>query len=307
MSASLEAIKKFINMDSLKDLKEALDLCILKKAGNKRSASIVFSSSGNKYKSGILESDTHLLDIQPEQIALMLSVHNNDFGVNKIITMLESPNINVIVSPITAKIIIDHSVRTGKKIEYTVIDFDGEILFEIDDIRKIFDFYKPSDNILDKATDVLNLESNKAQILKGEDVKEVLKRFALKGVVKNFPTSNSASGYGSAVLTEGNDLYFGGQYSSFEKRTGLHSEMAVVAGALMDGNSKITHIGLVSSKYADEPCNMCGFCRQFLSEMINKFNLEVEIYLFAKNNDNYKQYSIREYLPGQWSSKNWEK
>lgn len=292
-------------MIELDELKNALEFSILRKDHNKRTASIAYSLSGNTYKAGAVESDTKLLNISPEQLVLAFASESNDFKINKIVTLVEKPSEKELISPLVGKIMIDYSIRSGVDIEYVLVDIDGKVIFTINNIKDLFKgLYSPEEVKLSKVESA-ELSINKIKLGDQYDPKTALKEYAVKAIERNFPTYDSASGYGTAVLTEDGTIYFAGQYSSFEERTNIHSEMAGILRAIMDGNTKITHLGLASSKYKDEPCNMCGCCRQFLSEIASKFGLDVTIFLFARDNELVQEYKINEYLPSQWTSKNW--
>ena len=79
--------------------------------------------------------------------------------------------------------------------------------------------------------------------------------------------------------------------------------MTGIISAFADGNRDIKALGLVSTKYKDEPCHLCGACRQFFSEIINKLEINPDIYCFAKEADIYKKFKINQILPHEWSSK----
>lgn len=286
-------------------LKNTLDLCIIKKEEDKRSSSIAYSKSGESYHGAHIGSDTNLLSISSEQVALLGAMQNNDFQIENVVTMLETPDEKETASPITIKILIDFVRRTGQKIKYTILDTNENILLNTDDVSSLLPFYKPERIFLKKIETGIGIQSNKAQFEKGSEIKNVLKKYALLGIERNLPRYDSASGYGSAVLTKSGAIYFSGQYSSFDKRLNVHSEMAAVISALMEKDADITHIGLVSTKYKDEPAHMCGCCRQFLSEMISRFGMNIEIFLFAKDSNACERRSIEDYLPDNWSSKKW--
>jgi cytidine deaminase len=285
-------------------LKNTLDLCIIKKEEDKRSSSIAYSKSGESYHGAHVGSDTNLLTIFSEQVALLGAMQNNDFQIESVITMLETPIEKEIVSPIVIKILIDFARRTGQQIKYTVIDTDENVLFDTDDVSSLLPFYKPERVFLKKVENT-KIESNKTQLEENSETKDVLKKYALLGVERNLPRYDSASGYGTAIMTKSGKVYFSGQYSSFDKRLNVHSEMAAVISALMEKDTDITHIGLVSTKHRDEPAHMCGCCRQFLAEMMSKFNINPELFLFAKDTDVYEERNISEYLSDIWTSKKW--
>lgn len=287
-------------------LQSALALCILKTKDINRISSVAISKSGKYYAAGKIASDTKLLDISSEQAALSLSVQHNDFGVYKVITLIENPNDTPVVSPVVAKIIIDHSIRTGLPIEYQIIDTKQKTLFHTKNAQSVFPLYNPSVVVLTKAkTGDRPMSENKIILDENIDYTTILKHYATLGIERNFPTYDSASGYGAAIITKDNTLYFSGQYSGFDNNTGLHAEMTVVIRALMDRNAEITRLGLVSTKYSDTSCNMCGCCRQFVSEISNRFHHNPDIFCFAKDTSEYTHHTLNNYLPQLWTSKNW--
>ncbi len=288
--------------DDLQKLRNALSLCTAKKKNGSCSASIAYSRRGKNYAAGSIESESHLLTVPSEQAALVLSTQQNDFAVYHIATITEKDG--VLVSPLVLKIIIDHARRTGIPISYTIFNQEGAILFETKNVGALCSFYQPPSKPLGKVQGS-KPETNKTKWNNAEgSLKDALKRCAILGSLRNFPTDDVASAYGAAVATKDGMLYFGGQYSSFEKRTGLHAEMAVITAALMDGATNFTHIGIVSSKHTDVPCTPCGCCRQFMTELIPKYNSNPRVYCFAKENDAFKEYSMEELLPDAWESKN---
>lgn len=288
-------------------LQSALELCVLKAKDINRISSIAISKSGKHYIAGRIASDTKLLDISSEQAVLTLSAQSNDFEVYKIVTLMENPDKKSAVSPAVIKILIDHSIRTGIPIEYKIINLKNETISHFENITNVFSFYNPSPVKLVKVEANMPVSENKI-ILQSKSIDEyplLLKQYAIQGIERNFPTYDSASGYGAAIVAKNNTLYFGGQYSGFDNNAGLHAEMAVILRALMDRNSDITHLGVVSTKYPDVPCTMCGCCRQFVSEISTRFNLDIGIFYYAKDNNVYTFQKIKDYLPGAWTSKKW--
>lgn len=287
-------------------LKKGLDLAVVKNKTKNgyQTSSIAYSFSGKSYIAGNIASDTHLLDITSEQAALCLAIHNNDFKINRIVTMAKDCNPLEVTFPIIAKVLIDHKIRTGTDIEYYILNEEGNVIFHTNNISKNISNYVPSEALLQKVKN-LEVSSNCINFLDLEgDKKLILKKYASLGVERNFPTYDSASGYGVSILTNQGNLYFGGQYSSFEKRLNLHAEMAVAVDVLMSKKSeKITDLGLISTKYEDEPCEMCGCCRQFFQELSGKLKFDIKFYCFAKSNDKYNEYSIKDLIPQKWSSK----
>ena len=295
-----------MNVSDLKKLKEWMDKSVLKKGP--RAASVAKSESGKFYFGAYIGSDTNLLDITSEQVALLRSAQNNDFGIEEIISMTEEAE-EIAISPINIKIMADYAARTQKSMGYKLMDAKENIIFETKDISGEIPFYKKQNVSLQRVVGAGKISDNKLVFAEKDDKNaiETLKKYAVQGIARNFPTYDSASGYGSAVITEDGFLYYSGQYSSFEKRTNIHSEMAAVISAVMDGHPKITRLGVVSSKYPDSPVQMCGCCRQFVAEMAVKFDFNPEIYCFSRDTDEYDKFLMEDYLPKSWSSKKWKK
>ncbi|GEM_PF-1308108 len=292
----------------LKELNEAFSLSITKGSGEIfRSSSVAVSKSGKNYFAGKVESDTHLLGFPSEQVALMLSAQQKDYGVSEIITLAENKDgCKNKISPLIIKILIDHSIRTGKNMSYKVVDIKGNEIFSAPNVRNLIPFYRPGASVLKRVSSSVVSPNFITVGYKEKAVPSILKIHAIKGIERNFPITDGASGYGASVITEGGKVFFAGQYSSFEKRLGIHSEMSAFLSAIMHGEKNIVALGLVSTKYEDAPCEICGCCRQFLAEMIEKFSLQkIKFYCFAKTADDYKTYSIDALLPYRWSSKKW--
>lgn len=294
-----------MNFDTQR-LKNTLDLCVIKEGRDNKSSSIAYSKSGESYHGAYIGSDTNLLSISSEQVALLGAIQNNDFKIEHVVTMLDTYNEKEVASPMTIKILIDFVRRTGQKIKYTVMDKNGNILFNTNDVSSLFPFYNPERTFLKKMDTNTEIKSNKAVLENNSsDIIGTLKKYALLGIERSFTTHDSGSGYGTAVLTKSGKIYFSGQYSSFDKRLNVHPEMTAVISALMEKDTDITHIGVVSTKHKNEPTHLCGCCRQFLAEMMNKFDIKAELFLFAKDTDVYEKRNINDYLPNLWTSKNW--
>jgi len=285
--------------DQLDALTQTLTRCVEKKDAG--TSSIAYSPNGS-YAAGSMASDTNSLNISSEQAALILSSLNTDYGVHTVVTL--APGDTVSVSPVILKIMVDHSIRTGVPLAYKIINSNGTVLFETENVSKLLPFYTPERIIISRfatATPGQNFE-HKTSVLAPLE----LRSFAIKGLERNFPLYDSASGYGTALMTKSGKVYFGGQYSSPDKRLSLHSEVNTIMSAIMNGDSDISHIGIVSSKYTDTPCDMCGICRQFISEISSRFELSPTLYCFAKETPEYREYAIDQYLPSAWTSKKWK-
>ncbi len=276
-----------------------LERCIVKASEPLRASSIAFSTSGTMYDGALIGSDTNLLTISSEQVALSMAAAVQDYGVERVVTMVTGAGE---VSPIVLKILVDHVLRTGRTMAYSMVNENGETMFEFDDVRTSLPFYHPTPIMLAKVS-TASLISN--VIHADIDDLAALKRCAVDGIGRNFPLYDSASGYGAAVMTSSGKIFFSGQYSSPDKRLNTHAEMNAVLCAMMAGETEIVRIGVVSSKFTNEPCQMCGVCRQFLAEMCAKWNIDPAIYCFALEADALMVWQLNEYLPAPWTSKKW--
>lgn len=283
-------------------LQRSLGKCVTQKTTSLREASVAATAEGNEYEAGYVSSDTHLLHIPPEQVALMLATQYEDYGVNEIMTMREGVDEEGQVLPFTAQILIDYARRSGETLAYSIVDTDGATLFDTDDVYKLQPYYQPKVKMLAKVQEAVT-RSNVAPYDTSTNLKTALHKYAVQGLEKGFPTSDTGGRYGTAVVTDKNNIYYAGQYSSFEHRSNIHSEMAAVLSALMHGDTHITHVGLVSNKYPDSPSQMCGCCRQFLSEISTQFDLSPELNCFALETGEVATYTLEEYLPDKWSNK----
>ena len=287
-------------MNELDILKNALSLSVEKDL-TEATASIAYSLS-KAYIASSIASDTNFLSISSEQASLALSVLQNDYTVNSVVTLVETNKVGV--SPVIIKYIVDHTTRTDIPIAYKIINKEGGVLFEIDNASKLVPFYTPPQINLRKIKN-LKLETNivNAKIKNPLD----LKKFAISGIERNFPLYDNASGYGTAISTKSGKIHFAGQYSKMGRSLGIHSEINALISAISHNDRDIECIGVVSTKYLDTPCDMCGICRQLVTEIFAKLDISPKIYCFAKDTDEFKEHILEEYLPSAWTSKKWKK
>ncbi|MEJ0053647.1 MAG: hypothetical protein WDN10_02885 [bacterium] len=294
-----------MNPSDITSLTRALELSISTAPPQKQhavTASVAYSRSGASYPAGTVSSQTHILDLPSELAALVRATHHGDYPITEVHTMAVDPATPV--SPLALKALADHTARTGTAIRYAVFDMDGNILFSVDDARNALPFYRMPEHLLSAATDPTRIVAlPQAREVAGESIESQLRRLSLAGTTLNFPTRDGASGYGAAVRTKDGTFYYGGQYSSFDKRLGIHAEVAVLVNALMSGASDITHLGIISSKATDTPCNPCGCCRQFISELARARTFEPQIWCFASATEQANSYAIDELLPSVWTNR----
>lgn len=259
------------------------------------------SKSGRSYSGSRIATATHILDIPAELAALVRAAHASDFNIVEVDGTAPG---NTSVSPLVLKVLVDHGARTGIPIKYTLRTTGGKVIYETSNVRSALPFYQSPGAVLEiVAQRALADVRVAANSYSEETVEQKLRECAIQGIMRNFPTRNGASGYGAAVRTVNGDIYFGGQYSAFDERLGVHAEMAVLLNALLSGATGFTHVGIASSKFPDSIAPPCGSCRQFLAEAARATLSTPTIHLFASKTDEKSSYSLEELLPVQWTNK----
>lgn len=282
-------------------LVKGLDLSVVRKRHSARSSAVAISDTGTHHMAGSVESDTNLLALPAEQVALLLAVQRGDYTINRVVALQEEPLEGVLLSPLTQMILIDYARRTGTDLGYTLFNTDGQRLFSCDDVTTTTgELYQPPASLLTKTINAS--PSPNFEPLTGELTDAKLKSMAIQGLTRSFTIRDKATSYGAAVATEAGNLYFSGQYSSFEGRTNIHAEMGAVLAALMDGDHAITDLGIVSTRHNQEPCQACGCCRQFLVEMSEKFGLEITVHNYSLDSELQTTQPLTEYLPSTWDN-----
>ncbi len=291
-----------MNPDYTKDLVAALDKALVKKQSAQRQAALAVSQSGRVYSAGCIESDAKLLYISAIMAALGRAAQSLDYKVERLVVMREDADKKTLLTPIDQTVMVDFIRRSGVPIALSVIDTKGTVLFESNDVRELSPYYRPEPISLDKVA--ASLPSPNLHRLSDKDPDNILKRMAIEGANRSFTTYNSASSYGSAVQTKSGNVYFSGQYSSFDHRSMLHAEMGAVLAALSAGDTQITDLALVSTnaKYAQNPCAPCACCLQFLSEVSERLGLAVTLHTHALKNSAMRSTTLEEYLPIIWSN-----
>jgi cytidine deaminase len=295
---------KAVTSEQLEKLRSRMSLVIAKKGKEKTgSVSLARTKNGAEFFGGSVASDSHLLDVTSEQVALSMAKNRNDLFVEQVVTVLDTENTQG-STLVAVKILADYAYRIGSPVAYTLYDASGHVLLQEDDVRAR-GFYKPHfEPLQERLQDAPSL--NTLSLVSRSALVPELKKAAVHGVTRNFSSRESASGYGVSVLLENGTIVFGGQYGSYDSRLGMHAEMSVVLDALMNfPGKKITDLTLVSTKFTDEPCNICGVCLQFLAEMSDRFSWDIQYHCAAFEKDAVVTYTLNQLLPHRWTSKNW--
>jgi len=268
----------------------------LKKETTSFNASSLAITNNGQYFSGLLQSRTHLLDVPAEHAALAVAVSHKDPHVKEIITVIDG---EFVLNPIVVKILVDHVRRTNTPLSYHVYNKQGDCLFSCDNINTLFYTAKPS--VLEKIAP-WEPRANSIPVDPTQPIEAQLQKYARQGMETHF-SGNTTSCYGAAVLAD-NTIYFGGVYSAFDHRLGLHAEMVAAISAFADGKTNISHIGIMSSKFIEEPTHMCGCCRQFFIEIQAKTGTPIQVTAFSNDEQKQITMSLDDALPHSWTLEN---
>ena len=100
---------------------------------------------------------------------------------------------------------------------------------------------------------------------------------------------------GAALRTKSGKIYIGSNIENHGIQ-GICAERTAFAKALSEGErefDRITVVGSPKGEECTEKCMPCGYCRQFMSEFVNK---DFKICVVDKEN-NVEEYTIDELLP----------
>lgn len=100
---------------------------------------------------------------------------------------------------------------------------------------------------------------------------------------------------GAALRTKNGHIYLGCNIENHGIQ-GICAERTAFAKALSKGEREFESITIVGAKQGEEPtekCMPCGYCRQFMSEFVDK---DFKIFVVGANND-VEQYTMDELLP----------
>jgi cytidine deaminase len=289
MSASYDLSQLSIDPFLFEGLKRSLSFSFLKKGKNNTSSVAVASKH---HFSGLMESQTHLLNVMSEQAALAVAVASKDAHVKEMVTLVEN---EFFLSPLLVKTLVDHVIRTGSRMSYKVFNLNCECLFYCEDIKELF--YNPSYRVL-KKIEGWSFRKNFVVVNPSIPIEDQLEACAREGMTTHF-SSNSKSNYGASVLV-GDKIYFGGVYSSFDHRVGLHAEMVAALSCFAKGDIAISKVAVVSSKFVDSPTYMCGCCRQFFVEVQMKSQSPIEVIAFSFDRKIRERAMLSDLMPLSW-------
>lgn len=292
-------MSKSIDTQLHEKLLETLTRAVQKKT-RPRSATILQSALGHEYRAGSIASDSSLFDITAEHVALLHAIQHNDFKIASVVTLTEEKS----VSPLALKILKDYAVRTEHPFSYTVLSPHKDVLFQSDSILDTLPEYTSSAQPLEYLKERTYTNNHFARTDPALTPNK-LREYAEHGMEFHFLSEEEGSRYGCAIVTESGAVYTGGAYGSPDKRLGLHAEMVTLATAITGGAQNISHIAVVSNKYTDRPCPICGHCRQFLAELLDKTGGSPKLISLTYGSDDFVEHTLEELLPHKWTSKKW--
>lgn len=100
----------------------------------------------------------------------------------------------------------------------------------------------------------------------------------------------------SVVYTEDGEIYTGVNIENASYPVSICAERVAISKAISKGNFKIKFLIIVGDAEYTMPC---GICKQFMSEFLTKDSKIV----IAKNEEEYKVYSMEDLLPYSFSKK----
>ena len=114
-----------------------------------------------------------------------------------------------------------------------------------------------------------------------------------KSATKNSHSPYSNYKVGCALVTKEGKVYTGCNIENHGIMS-ICSERVAFTKAISEGEKEFSKIYVVATKDGInfETSMPCGYCRQFMSEFVNK-----DFKIFVLENDNIKEYSIDEILP----------
>ncbi|MBE6731367.1 MAG: cytidine deaminase [Ruminococcaceae bacterium] len=130
------------------------------------------------------------------------------------------------------------------------------------------------------------------------DFKELIKKAINARNYAYIPYSNFA--VGAALLTESGKIYDGSNIENASFTPTNCAERTAVFKAVSEGERKFKAIAVVGGKANEsisEYITPCGVCRQVLAEFCD----ENFIIISAKNEDDYKIYTLKDLFPGSFS------
>ena len=128
------------------------------------------------------------------------------------------------------------------------------------------------------------------------DYKSLIKK--AQSVLNNSYSPYSHFKVAACVLTKNNNTYTGVNIENSSYGATICAERVAISNAVLNNDKNIVCICIVSS--SNDFTFPCGICRQTILEFANNKDTEIVV---AKNENEYKIYTIDELLPNNFSSK----
>lgn len=130
--------------------------------------------------------------------------------------------------------------------------------------------------------------------------KESLMKEARKAREKAYAPYSHFS-VGAALLSEDGTVYHGCNIENAAYSMANCAERTAIFKAVSEGVRKFKAIAVVAD--TEEPCSPCGACRQVMLELLQE---DTKIYL-GNMKDDMSEWTLKELLPGAFSSKDLER
>jgi cytidine deaminase len=281
-------------------LSETMDLSTGKPG--QRSASLAYSTSGEVYPGAFLDSATRITQASSELVALSQASGHRDYSVSEVVTLQEGGDHRTAVTPESLQLLLDYAARSGRRVRYTILGPGMVPLLESIDVRKLAPYYLPRPAMPDYVRLATNadISPNACKLDENGDVVMQVGKLARAGMERAFIQNDTDQRYGAVVVAASGKAYYHGQVSSLGGRT-THAEMTSVFSAHMAGETEITDVGLVCTRYVDMPAEVCGCCRQFLADFPSTSG-DLRIHRFPHDGSASSINTLAELLPSQWSN-----
>jgi cytidine deaminase len=281
-------------------LSETMDLS----TGNpgQRSASLAYSTSGEVYPGALLNSATRIVQASSELVALSQATGHRDYSVFEVVTLQEGGDPRTAVTPQCLQLLLDYAARSGRRVNYTILGPGMVPLLESIDVRRLAPYYLPRPAMPDyvRLASDADISPNTCRLDESGDVVMQVGKLTRAGMERAFIQNDTDQRYGAVVVAASGNAYYHGQVSSLGGRT-THAEMTSIFSAHMEGETEITDVGLVCTRYADKPAEVCGCCRQFLADFPSSTGA-LRVHRFSSDGSAIQVNTLAELLPNQWSN-----
>lgn len=165
------------------------------------------------------------------------------------------------------------------------LDDDEEEIKELDEIEPVEEVAEDEDEIIEEE---LTINENM-----DEELKKELEKVITKAMLVRENAHHNHFKVGAVLKMKSGNLYTGCNINN-QDLLSICAERVAFAKAITNGEKDFEYILVVGGPVDGflEKCLPCGYCRQFMSEFVDK-NFKIYVYY----NNKIEEYSIEELLP----------